>query len=81
MLLATTKQIQYLQVLADKAEFIKMRHPSLIPQGLHHIVWENIGITSDKASNCIKFYNEILRKADLALHPSKKVSETEDLPA
>lgn len=80
MLLATTKQIQYLQVLADKADFIKMRHPSLIPQGLHHIRWE-LGITSEKASNCIRFYREILNKADAVLHPCKKVSETEDLPA
>lgn len=80
MLLATNKQIAYLQVLADKAEHIKSRHPSLIPQGLHHIRWE-LGITSDKASRCIQFYNEILRKADLQLHPIREVSETEDLPA
>lgn len=80
MILATTKQIQYLQVLADKAEYIKTRHPSLIPQGLDHIRWE-LGITSDKASRCIQFYNEILRKADLILNPTPKVAETEDLPA
>ena len=79
MLLATTKQIAYLQALADKAERIKMRHPSLIPQGLDYIRWE-LGITSDKASRCIQFYNEILRKAELILHPAPKVSETEDLP-
>jgi len=77
-ILATTKQIAYLQVLADKAEHIKSRHPSLIPQGLSHIRWE-LGITSDKASNCIKFYQSILNKADLALHPVRK--DTEDLPA
>jgi len=77
MLLATTKQIAYLQVLADKAEHIKMRHPSLIPQGLFHIKWE-LGITSDKASNCIKFYRSILDKADMELHPVKDI---EDLPA
>jgi len=80
MLLATNKQIQYLQNLADRAEFIKMRHPSLIPQGLFHIRWE-LGITSDKASRCIQFYNEILSKADLQLNPRKKVAEIEDLPA
>ena len=79
-LLATTKQIAYLQSLADKADFIKMRHPSLIPQGLDYIRWE-LGITSDKASRCIQFYNEILRKADAMLHPTPKVAETEDLPA
>lgn len=80
MILATTKQIAYLQVLADKAEHIKSRHPSLIPQGLFHIRWE-LGITSEKASRCIQFYNEILRKADMELHPRNRVAETEDLPA
>ena len=80
MLLATNKQIEYLQALADRADFIKMRHPSLIPQGLSHIRWE-LGITSDKASRCIQFYNEILRKADAILHPMPKVSQNEDLPA
>lgn len=79
MILATNKQIAYLQSLADKAEFIKMRHPSLIPQGLFHITWE-LGITSDKASRCIQFYTEILNNADLQLHPVEKVAETEDVP-
>ena len=79
-LLATNKQIAYLQALADKADFIKTRHPSLIPQGLSHIRWE-LGITSEKASLCIQFYNAILNKADAELHPTKKVAETEDLPA
>lgn len=81
MILATTKQIQYLQDLADRADYLKMRHPSLIPQGLMHIKWDNEGVTSDKASRCIQFYNEILRKADAILHPMPKVAETEDLPA
>ena len=80
MLLATNKQIEYLQALADRADFIKMRHPSLIPQGLDHIRWE-LGITSDKASRCIQFYNEILRRADEILHPIPKLSKNEDLPA
>lgn len=77
MILATNKQIAYLQALADKADYLKMRHPSLIPQGLMHIKWDNEGVTSDKASRCIQFYNEILRKADEILHPTTK----EDLPA
>lgn len=81
MILATTKQIQYLQDLADRADYLKMRHPSLIPQGLMHIKWDNEGVTSDKASRCIQFYNEILRKADEILHPTPKVAENEDLPA
>ena len=81
MILATNKQIAYLQDLANRCEFIKMRHPSLIPQGLSLIKWGNEGVTSDKASRCIQFYNEILRKVDEILHPMPKVAETEDLPA
>lgn len=80
MILATKKQITYLQSLADKAEFIKMRHPSVMPLGLYHIKWGDMGITSDKASRCIQFYNEILRKADEILNPMPKVAQTEDLP-
>jgi hypothetical protein len=80
MFLATNKQIKYLQELADKAERIKTKHPSLIPQGLYYHRWE-LGITSDKASLCIKFYKEILAHADLQLNPQSKVAETEDLPA
>lgn len=79
MILATARQISYLQDLADKAEFIRMRHPSLIPAGLYHIKWEDNWVTSDKASLCIQFYREILAKADLELHPNK-VAVTEDLP-
>ena len=79
MFLATNKQIKYLQELADKAERIKTKHPSLIPQGLFYQRWE-LGITSDKASLCIQFYKEILRKADEILNPARKVSEIEDLP-
>ena len=79
MYLATNKQIQYLQVLADKCEYIKMRHPSVMPLGLYHIKWEH-GITSEKASNCIKFYQSILDNADLILNPKPRVAETEDLP-
>ena len=82
MILATARQISYLQDLADKAEFIRMRHPSLIPMGLYHINWRDIRNcpTSEKASLCIKFYKDILEKADLELHPNK-VAVTEDLPA
>ena len=81
MILATNKQIAYLQDLADRCDFIKMRHPSLIPQGLVRIDWDKQGVTSDKASRCIQFYTEIIRKAEEILHPMPKVAETEDLPA
>ena len=79
-MLATKKQITYLQQLADRAQFIKMRHPSLIPQGLVHKVWD-MGMTSDQASARIDYHKAILAQADAILFPHKKVAETEDLPA
>ena len=79
-MLATIKQIEYLQHLTDRAQFIKMRHPSLIPQGLMHRKWD-IGMTSEKAGLRIQMYRNILDKADAILFPRKKVAENEDLPA
>lgn len=79
-MLATTKQIAYLQQLTDRAEHIKMRHPSLIPQGLMHTHWD-IDMTSERASARIDYYKAILHDCDLALYPSKKVAENEDMPA
>lgn len=79
MILATRRQIDYLQVLADKAERIKTRHPSLIPQGLEYIRWEDNWVSSDKASRCIQFYLSILANAEIVLHPAP-VAVTEDLP-
>lgn len=79
-MLSTKKQIAYLQHLTDRAENIKQRHPSLIPQGLMHQVW-GMGMTSDQASARIDYYNAILSQCDLVLYPRKKVAENEDLPA
>ncbi len=79
-MLATKTQIAYLQHLTDRAEVIKTNHPSLIPQGLMHTRWD-IGMTSDKASARIAYYNAILAKCDQILFPRKKVSENEDMPA
>lgn len=79
-MLSTKKQIAYLQHLTDRAENIKQRHPSLIPQGLMHQVW-GIDMTSEKASARIDYYNAILRQCDLVLYPRKQVAENEDLPA
>lgn len=78
-MLATTRQIAYLQHLTDRAEFIKMRHPSLIPQGLMHTTWD-INMTSAKASARIAYYNAILDACDTILFHRKKVAENEDLP-
>lgn len=77
--LATAKQVAYLQHLTDRAVYLKMRHPSIIPDGIFPIIWESM--TSEKAQLRIRFYNEILDKADLILHPATKVAENEDLPA
>lgn len=79
-MLATARQIEYLQHLTDRAEFIKQRHPALIPMGLYHKRWD-INITSEKASLVIRFYQAILDKADAILYPRKKVAKNEDLPA
>jgi len=79
-MLATIKQINYLQHLADRAQFIKMRHPSLIPQGLMHTQF-SLGLTSDQAGLRIQMYRSILDQADAVLYPRKKVSENEDMPA
>ena len=78
-MLATLRQIQYLQLLADRTEYIKERHPSLIPQGLMHTKWD-IDMTSEKAGLRIQMYRSILNQADAILHPWKKVAETDDLP-
>lgn len=78
-MLATRKQITYLQSLADRAESIRRKHPSLIPPGLYYQKWED-GMTSEKASLRIQFYQSILDKADQAMNPAKHASKTEDLP-
>lgn len=77
--IATKKQVEYLQHLTDRAHNLKMRHPSLIPDGLVHIVWSDTPMTSEKASLRIKMYQSILEKADLVLYPKKSVI-VEDLP-
>ena len=78
-MLATMRQIQYLQALTDRAEHIKMRHPSLIPDGLYHKRWD-IGMTSEKAHLLILMYNAILAQCDQILFHRKKVAQNEDLP-
>lgn len=78
-MLATARQIEYLQHLTDRAEYLKQKHPALIPQGLFHKKWD-INITSERASLTIRFYQVILEKANDALYHRKKVSKNEDLP-
>lgn len=78
--IATSKQIAYLQHLTDRAEYYKMRHPSVIPDGLYYRKWE-LGITSEKIGLYIQMYRSILDKANAILYPRKKVAENEDLPA
>jgi hypothetical protein len=62
-MLATKRQIAYLQSLTDRAEYIRQRHPSLIPQGLYHRTWD-IGMTSEKASARIDYYNAIITRCN-----------------
>lgn len=72
-MLATKRQIEYLQHLTDRAEYIKKRHPGLIPCGLYHTKWD-IGMTSDLASSRIDYYKDILAKADKSLYKKEKVA-------
>ena len=76
-MLATKRQIEYLQHLTDRAEYIKQRHPALIPQGLYHTRW-GFGMTSDIASARIDFYKAILERADKSLYGEKKVTKNEN---
>ena len=76
---ATARQINYLQHLTDRAEYIKKRHPALIPDGLFHQVWDRT-MTSSLASARIAYYSAILNKANESLYPRKKVAQNEDLP-
>ena len=46
---ATKRQVAYLNHLSDRAEFIKMRHPSLIPQGLMRETYQFGMLSSEKA--------------------------------
>ena len=77
-MLATNKQIKLLQDLADRAEVIRTRHPSLIPCGLYHAKWDS-SMTSEKASLRIQFYRSILDQADSVLHPEVGATTTEDV--
>lgn len=78
-MLASRKQIAYLQSLADRAQMIRQKHPSLIPDGLYYERWGR-DMTSEKASLKIQMYQSILAKADRAMNPGLEVDETEDLP-
>ena len=65
-MLATRKQIEYLNHLADRAAFLKMRHPSLIPSGLYKQDFSSI--TSERATLVIQYYVSILDKANEQLY-------------
>ena len=80
-MLATTKQISYLQDLADKAQVMKGRHPSLLPLGLYPQTFR-LGMTSEQVSLRIKMYQAILHACYCAIYPwYRKQMESEDLPA
>lgn len=66
-MLATRKQISYLQHLTDRADYLKRKHPALIPLGLYHRVWD-INMTSEEAGLRIDFYKSILKNADNQLY-------------
>lgn len=77
--IATAKQVAYLQHLTDRAVYLKMRHPSIIPDGIFPTTWGDTIMTSERAKLRIQMFKSILEKADLVLHPQKSVI-IEDLP-
>ena len=60
-MLATQRQIDYLQALTDHLEFLRQRCPWVTPMGLEYKRWD-IDMTSDKASARIEYYKAILRQ-------------------
>ena len=60
-MLATKRQIAYLQELTDKVEAVRQKWPWVTPLGLEYKRWD-IGMTSEKASLRIDYYNAILRQ-------------------
>jgi len=70
-MLATKRQIAYLQELTDKVEFVRRSWPWLIPLGLEYKRWD-IGMTSAKASLRIDYYNAILRQCYAVMKARKR---------
>lgn len=60
-MLATRRQIDYLQALTDKVEAVRQKWPWITPMGLEYKRWD-IDMTSEKASARIEYYNAILRQ-------------------
>jgi len=79
-ILASRAQIAYLQRMTDEADLIKMRHPSLIPQGLMHRRWE-FGLSRERAGLYIQMYRSILSKCPSFLFRLKRTEDADDLPA
>ena len=76
-MLATIEQIAYLNDMAKRADLLKMRHPSLIPQGLMKETYE-LGLNSEYAGLLIQMYRSILDKAHSTLYGRKKAKRVED---
>lgn len=66
-MLATRRQIEYLQHLTDRAAYLKRKHPALIPNGVFHKVWD-MGMTSDLASARIEYMSRIVTNANNMLY-------------
>lgn len=64
-MLATQKQLSYLQSLADRVERVKMRKPSLVPKNVEYRNFRNeyfrYGITTRQASELIDFYLQVIK--------------------
>ena len=67
---ATDKQINYLQVLADKVERMHKAHPDVVKVKPTYINWHterHKGVTTCDASVRIQAYKTIIRETNLAL--------------
>lgn len=68
-MLATDKQINYLQQLADKVERMHKAHPGAVKCKTPYINWHterHKGVTTLDASIRIKAYKTIIRETNLA---------------
>lgn len=68
-MLATDKQINHLQRLADKVERMNATHPDAVKSRPPYINWHterNKGVTTSDASIRIKAYKTIIRETNLA---------------
>ena len=58
--------MEYLRHLSARAEYLKMRHPSLIPDGVYNEDWDQF-MNSERASMTIQYLEGIVSRANAEL--------------